>query len=460
MYITGNFDGAKACPDTIIVEWSSDVERGVVGATGRGPLDSVLENDTGYSLTRYGRSLRLLPVSVACFLRSCGRFDGHLLRIIAVETLAVSMHGFVYSANFGDMLLCRLARDMVRRHAPEARVSLPFATQKFLRSADISSTTGLGSFLQSDALLYQGGGYFSFSPLFHLRNQARLYRRFYAPALAAACLRKPYAVFGVGVGPLPGSLHRQAVRRLFDEAVMVSVRDEEGYDWARKIGVTNENVHLTADLALNLTWKDVPSEAVAEADRILDGVPAEYRIGLHLSAPSNASAAYDAIMRGVVEYVERHPSLGIVVLCDHVTDGAQDRTPQYQAALELKSRIGERAKFVGQPSLWTLVALLGKLDGLVTNKLHAGIVSSAFGKRVVSIAKNDKNFRFFRQIDAPSRCMSVRDAASADIAGFLESGFESLQVATPLPQSLRDLAGKNETLIGAFLKNVANGRSR
>ena len=229
-------------------------------------------------------------------------------------------------------------------------------------------------------------------------------------------------------------------------------RDEEGYDWLRRTGVSNDNIHQAADLAINLNWSDVPADAIEAADRLRAGVPAERYIGVHLSGNSEAGPEYDAVMRGIVTYASRHPDLGIIVLCDHLPEEAPERTPQYIAAMELAKRIGPRATFVGQPPLWTLVALLGKLDGLVTNKLHAGIVSSAFGRRVVSIAKNEKNFRFFRQIDASSRCISLDDAKTTDIPAFLEAGLETIHHPRPIPANIKALAHKNETLIGSFLR--------
>lgn len=382
-----------------------------------------------------------------------------LLRNLPVNKLAaVALHGFVYSNNFGDMLLARIALNIVRRHAPQADLSLPFSAKSFLTSAGINSDTGWVPFLHSNALLYHGGGYFAFSPRYEWRTRLRLFKRFYAPGLAAARIGKPYAIFGVGVGPLHSAAQQRAVRNIFDSASIVTVRDEESYDWLRRIGVSHDRLHSAADLALTLTPNDLPADAIAAADNLLSRAPADQYIGLHLSAPSGMDASYDAIMRGVITFVERYPALGIVVLCDHVAGPAGERTPQYLAGLELVERIGKRAIFVGQPPLWTLVALLARLDGLVTNKLHTGIVSSAFGRRVVSIAKNDKNFRFFRQIDAPSRCIGIAESQFVDIPALLERGFESLHVTNPLPTALRELAGKNDTLIRTFLNGVAAGK--
>lgn len=364
----------------------------------------------------------------------------------------IALHGFVYSTNFGDMLLSRLTANIVRHRSPGATLSLPFASRTFVRSAGIDCTTGLRSFLGADALLYHGGGYFAFSPHFQLLDRTRLYQRFYAPGLAAAALRKPYGIFAVGVGPIRSSFQSRVVRRVFQAASMISVRDEEGHDWLRRIGVPHSQINLAADLAINLDWSDVPEAAVQDAERLLADIPGARRIGIHLSAPSTASQEYAAAIRGVIEYLDRHPEIGVALLCDHLSSDRPEAAPQYQAAIEMAKHLGARARYVGQPPLWTLVALLGKLDGLVTNKLHAGIVSSAFGRRVVSIAKSEKNFRFFRQAGAESRCMHLADCTTIDVSAFLERGFEALHEPTPLPASLKGLARSNEMLIGRFLE--------
>jgi len=233
---------------------------------------------------------------------------------------------------------------------------------------------------------------------------------------------------------------------------MVSVRDEEGYDWLRRIGVPHGQINLAADLAIGLEWDDVPQAAILDAERLLADIPGERRIGIHLSGPSSASQEYAAAISGITTYLNRHPEIGVALLCDHLSPENPGAAPQYQAAMEMAKHFGARAKFVGQPPLWSLVALLGKLDGLVTNKLHAGIVGSAFGRRVVSIAKSEKNFRFFRQAAAESRCMRLADCTNSDVSAFLERGFESLHEATPLPASLKELARRNEILIGRFLE--------
>jgi len=367
------------------------------------------------------------------------------------STPAVALHGFVFRTNFGDMLLSRLTADIVRRRSPRAALSLPFASRTFVRSAGIDCARGLRSFLSADALLYQGGGYFAFSPHFELLDRARLYQRFYAPGLAAGALGKPYGIFAVGVGPIHSSFQSRVVRRIFQGASMISVRDEEGHDWLRRIGVSHSQIDLAADLAINLDWDYVPQAAVQEADRLLADIPSERRIGVHLSGPSSESSEYAAAIRGIVDFLKRRPEIGVALLCDHLPDNPET-IPQYRAAAEMAEHLGPRAKFIGQPPLWSLVALLGKLDGLITNKLHVGIVSSAFGRRAVSIAKSEKNFRFFRQAGAESRCMRLADCTTTDIPAFLERGFESLHEPTPLPSSLKELARKNETLIGRFLE--------
>lgn len=63
------------------------------------------------------------------------------------NTPAVALHGFVYSTDFGDVLLARRRADIVRRRSPRAAFSLPFASPTFVRSAGIDCATGLRSFV-------------------------------------------------------------------------------------------------------------------------------------------------------------------------------------------------------------------------------------------------------------------------------------------------------------------------
>ena len=93
---------------------------------------------------------------------------------VSSNTPAAALHDFVYSTNFGDMLLSRLTADIVRRHSPRATLSLSFASRAFVRSAGIDCATGLRSFLGAGALLHQGGGYLAFSPRFQLLDRTRL----------------------------------------------------------------------------------------------------------------------------------------------------------------------------------------------------------------------------------------------------------------------------------------------
>lgn len=68
------------------------------------------------------------------------------------NTPAVTLHGFACSTNFGDMLLSRLATDMVRHRSPHATLSRPFAPRTFVRPAGRNCATGQRSFLGAGAL--------------------------------------------------------------------------------------------------------------------------------------------------------------------------------------------------------------------------------------------------------------------------------------------------------------------
>ena len=78
---------------------------------------------------------------------------------------------------------------------------------------------------------------------------------------------------------------------------MITVRDEEGSDWLRRIGVSNGKINQAADLAVNLEWTNVPNMRRA-ADHML----ASPRRETHRNSPLGpfiTNSEYKAVIHGV-----------------------------------------------------------------------------------------------------------------------------------------------------------------
>lgn len=64
-------------------------------------------------------------------------------------------------------------------------------------------------------------------------------------------------VYANGVGLINRAKNRRLTKKIFDKADIITLREEGSLKLLKEIGVTNDNIILTADLALNL----VPSDA-------------------------------------------------------------------------------------------------------------------------------------------------------------------------------------------------------
>ena len=64
-------------------------------------------------------------------------------------------------------------------------------------------------------------------------------------------------VYANGVGPINRAKNRRLTKKIFDKADIITLREEGSLKLLKEIGVTNDNIILTADPALNL----VPSDA-------------------------------------------------------------------------------------------------------------------------------------------------------------------------------------------------------
>ena len=350
---------------------------------------------------------------------------------------SIALHGMVTSRNFGDILML----DIVARHliASGHDVTVPMASAGVARDAGTSGNIGRRGFRHSDTLVYPGGGYFSPEKPPALRKMAAIAGKFAGPSYL---LRKgaPHHVLGVGVGPLAGhGLFSAFMRRFFEHAAVLTVRDEESLDELKRLGVRRKDVDVVADIALNLTPDLIPAAAIREAEETLRPLRQRYEriIGIHLSSMP-VSQPYREVWQAVVAFAADCPDAGFLLIEDHPADEGAP-SDQLRAARDLHTTLGERAIVAPYSHHYTLAALLSQLDGVFTNKLHVAIVASSLDRLAVAVAKHPKNHRFFRQINASRRCIGL-GAEARDIARIMRDGFSEPRSGPVVDASLRALA--------------------
>ena len=354
--------------------------------------------------------------------------------------MTIAVHGSYFGYNFGDTLLCRLFSNWV--HDAGETTVLPLASEG---NRKIIGAERKGVLATSGArgLVFCGGGYFS-QPAENVKSWSRrAYMRHIWLGEAALARGTPYVILGVGAGPMTQPWLRARVARVFEGAQEVVVRDDESYAFLRELGVQRP-ITVAMDAALGVGDGAVqasdPPAVLIEARKSAQNV-----LLLHTNAYPN-EGELDVIRTGLA-WAATQPSVAVILASDSV---GRKRPIKWPALLskefpELANRT-HIALYNGSPD--SLVSLLGQVDGIMTTKLHVGIVGTALERPVISVPRHTKTPRFYRQIGISNTCVlaegdwkpQVKDRLEAWLGGHREDFAEMRRVRAGF--SYRDVIAK------------------
>ncbi|MBA4809159.1 polysaccharide pyruvyl transferase family protein [Brevundimonas sp.] len=315
--------------------------------------------------------------------------------------MTIALHGSYFRYNFGDTLLCRLFCHWIHKVTDGESVVLPIADEinKNLIGAE---KRGVMSTYNARALLFCGGGYFS-EPSGDLnRWSIRAYLRHIWLAEAAMKLNRPYAIIGVGAGPLTTPWLRKRVLRVFENAVSVVVRDQESYDFLIELGVTRPIVVAT-DAVLSLTDDAYTEDSHITA--LADQIHASGKRLLVVHTNCHPTARELAVVDTAAEWAASQPDVHVIFADDSVSRRKVTWPTTLKAKFPGLASRSDIFAYDGHPD--RLITLLKKSDGIVTTKLHVGIVGSVLERPVVSVPKHSKTPRFYRQIGLSDQCVTT-----------------------------------------------------
>lgn len=368
------------------------------------------------------------------------------------------LHGSFMSQNYGDVLLMLIYERWVRENARTGSVVVASAgtySRKFLNPDTL--THGRAVF-GARGLLYAGGGYFGEPQTTRLKERhwrLRFLKRHLWIGEWFKCRGTPVAIIGVGVGPLRNRLLRNRVVGLFDHATLVAVRDIESKAFLTDYGLSPEKVMVTADAALGMTRDAIPTQALIEADQVLTRLHTPRRIGVHLDRVGSDSAMWEQLVRAVRQYAREREDTGFVFFTDRLVDQTLVNTSTTNHWFgRLSQELQHRCITVQCGSPWLLTALLGRIDGVITTKLHVGIVALWWGTQVISIPFHHKIPRFYRQIGHPQRCIQLGEPARHQLLEAMRTYFTESVPVLSLNDKVVQAAQRNRMLVHSFLDDL------
>lgn len=236
---------------------------------------------------------------------------------------------------------------------------------------------------KSDFLISGGGS------LLQDRTSTRSVRYYLAVIRLAQRLHKPVFLYANGIGPLSREKNRRRVCRCVEACDGVTLRDEDSLVELRALGVTREDIHVTADPAFTLTGDDRGLQRLAA-----QGVPTDRpMLGVSLrNVPGIALSQFAALCDKLIR--EQGKTLVFFVMQEPA-----DRILSQQ----VMSMMEQTAYLASSPmDPEGMLSMLRCMDALVSMRLHTLIFAARERVPTVGCVYDPKVTAFLRMLGLPS----------------------------------------------------------
>lgn len=367
--------------------------------------------------------------------------------------MRVALHGGYCIENFGDLLLFELYSRWVREENADVVYPLiPKANQKwFLKHFPNASTDS-----NWDVLVFSGGGHFAEPSMKTWRYKWQKLFLIQHVRIVEQAIReeRPYAILGVGAGPISNPFFKNLAKRIFQRAALITVRDQESKEFVEEL-IGKSDIQMVPDAALTISKKDIPQNFIEEVRDQLKPFGNVPLLGIHVteSLLSRSSQA-DVVRQAILARLIHHPEVTPVVFTDY---GTSDPAAVHWFAKLIKRVTAKSCLYVPFENIWKTIALISELSALITSKLHVGIAAQALGIYTESFATDVKIKRFYKQIARASQSEILFDMTQNQIMEKIDRVFDvarqQVQIAQPDLTLMIENALKNKHWLASFLRN-------
>lgn len=376
----------------------------------------------------------------------------------------IGIHGAYYDNNFGDLLLIKIYENWVKK-LTSSQVLYPMVPKSQLAKFKYhfpNARIGLNSPRHWKALIYAGGGHFgepnlSASSAYGTTWNKRFFKRHVLPAEVSIWTGIPYAVIGVGAGPLSNFFVRHEVKRILQNAKTLCVRDTVSKQFVKETLNIKSDVKVVPDAALSIDFSDIPEKSFESINNFLEPLKGMPLLGVHHPRDFLSQTPQSESMReSLLECLKSSPEVVPVIFADN-GDSEYSQTCENLANF-IQDSIGRKCLCLPFKGVWETVALISKLSAVLTTKLHIGIVAYALGVYCESFAIHAKVKRFFGQIDRSSQCLMLseadKDISMKKINRAIEAIYAQSSIKDEKWREIKQSAQINEELVVSFLKKA------
>lgn len=349
--------------------------------------------------------------------------------------------------NYGDFLLYYAAVNKASKVREDLEIISADVSETYDEYITVNRETKYSAILNCDAALLAGGGYFSEPPTRKLYWNLRYLIKHAFPLLLLNSKRIPYAILGVGAGPMSYPFTRYITKKIFNKASTVSVRDEESKEFLKSIGVKNE-ISVVPDWVMGMDTEELVRENESrKIKEIIKNFDQHEKIYVHLTTKNDErNPGMEIVIQDLIKYSEQNSNARFIIGCD------QSRESQENRAKEIVDRFSpDKVMFFPYSGPWMLSSMLNQIDMVVTDKLHVGIVGTRLGKFVISVPYHTKTLRFYNQLGLSDRSKMLKEISKEEVYKLM-SNYENKDIKNLA--SIIKQSKTNYNLLEKYIKGI------
>ena len=299
----------------------------------------------------------------------------------------------------------------------------------------IFNTRAAGRVMKKSKLYISGGG----SLIQNVTSTRSLLYYLYSirQAKRAGC---KVMMYGCGIGPVNGEKYRARTAEILEKNVdLITLRDLESQETLRSFGVRTPRVQITADPALLMEGDD----AAAERYLTRNGLDSAGRYALYVLRPWDGTQEKLSAICAAADY--GWEKYGLAPLFFTLEPGRDDEITRTAASMvKAPSRILEPIDDGA-----ALCGLMGRMELVVSMRLHALIFACARQTRVAAISYDPKVSGFMKYLGSDS-CVELPDVTCRAMMDLIDGAMA--QDTPHQVDRLKALASENGILAGELLR--------
>ena len=345
-----------------------------------------------------------------------------------------------------DAILMSMIRQL-RRQDPDLPITVmtrrPRQTAQLtgVSTVHIFNTLAAGRKMKKSRLYISGGG-----SLIQNATSTRSLLYYLYSIRQARRMGCKVMMYGCGIGPVTGERSRKWTARVLEEHVdMITLRDLESMETLRSFGVQKPRIHITADPALLMEGN------AGAAQRFLQraGLNPEGHYCLFVLRPWGGTQERLSAIAAAADYCWEHYGLAPLFYC---LEPGRDEEITRSAAAMVKAPCQVLDPELDGPGL---CGLMGRMDLVVSMRLHALIFACAQQTRVAGISYDPKVSGFMGYLESRS-CVALEDVTIESMKALIDCAMTEAE-QTRNVDHLKALAEDNGILAGELLRGGREG---